>query len=134
MKRLTKKQIKELHSELVERYGGKFGVRDEGMLESAIYTPYEIFFGEEVYRGLLAKAARLAYGLIADHPFFDGNKRIGLHAALVFLALNGVELNYDDDELIALIVRTASGLNDDKAILKWLEKRVVNRTSADDRS
>ena len=100
MKKLTKEQIKMLHSALVERFGGQDGLRDEGMLDSAINTPFQTFSGSELYPDLLSKAARLAFGLIANHPFIDGNKRIGTHAMLVFLRLNNVELEYDDDDLI----------------------------------
>ncbi len=125
MKKLTKEQIKMLHSALVERYGGQDGLRDEGMLDSALNAPFQTFSGSELYPDLLSKAARLAFGLIANHPFIDGNKRIGTHAMLIFLKLNNVELEYDDDDLIALILGTASGANDDKTILEWLKKHIV---------
>ena len=124
MKKLTKEQIKMLHSVLVERFGGQDGLRDEGMLDSALNTPFQTFSGSELYPDLLSKAARLAFGLIANHPFIDGNKRIGTHAMLIFLRLNNVELEYDDDDLIALILRTAAGENDDKTILEWLKKHI----------
>ena len=125
MKKLTKEQIKMLHSALVERFGGQDGLRDEGMLDSALNTPFQTFSGSELYPDLLSKAARLAFGLIADHPFIDGNKRIGTHAMLIFLRLNNVELEYDDDDLIALILGTAAGENDDKTILAWLKNHIV---------
>ncbi len=125
MKKLTKEQIKMLHSALVERFGGQDGLRDEGMLDSALNTPFQTFSGSELYPDLLSKAARLAFGLIANHPFIDGNKRIGTHAMLIFLRLNNVELEYDDDNLIALILKTAAGENDDKTILEWLKNNIV---------
>ena len=125
MKKLTKEQIKMLHSALVERFGGQDGLRDEGMLDSALNTPFQTFSGSELYPDLLSKAARLAFGLIADHPFIDGNKRIGTHAMLIFLRLNNVELEYDDDDLITLILGTAAGENDDKTILEWLKNHIV---------
>ena len=125
MKKLTKEQIKILHSALVERFGGQDGLRDEGMLDSALNTPFQTFSGSELYPDLLSKAARLAFGLIANHPFIDGNKRIGTHAMLVFLRLNNVELEYDDDDLIALILGTAAGEYDEKIILEWLKKHIV---------
>ena len=114
-----------LHSALVERFGGQDGLRDEGMLDSALNTPFQTFSGSELYPDLLSKAARLAFGLIANHPFIDGNKRIGTHAMLIFLRLNNVELEYDDDNLIALILKTAAGENDDKTILEWLKNNIV---------
>ncbi len=125
MKKLTKEQIKMLHSALVERFGGQDGLRDEGMLDSALNTPFQTFSGSELYPDLLSKAARLAFGLIANHPFIDGNKRIGTHAMLIFLRLNNIELEYDDDDLIALILKTAAGENDDKTIIEWLKKHII---------
>ena len=125
MKKLTKEQIKMLHSALVERFGGQDGLRDEGMLDSALNTPFQTFSGSELYPDLLSKAARLAFGLIANHPFIDGNKRIGTHAMLIFLRLNMVTLEYDDEELITLILETAAGENDDKAILEWLKNHIT---------
>ncbi len=125
MKKLTKEQIKMLHTALIERYGGEDGLRDEGMLDSALNAPFQTFSGNELYPDLLSKAARLAFGLIANHPFIDGNKRIGTHAMLIFLRLNNVELEYEDDDLIALILGTAAGENDDKNILEWLKNHIV---------
>lgn len=125
MKKLTKEQIKMLHTALIERYGGEDGLRDEGMLDSALNAPFQTFSGSELYPDLLSKAARLAFGLIANHPFIDGNKRIGTHAMLIFLRLNMVVLEYDDEELITLILETAAGKNDDKIILEWLKKHIV---------
>ena len=125
MKKLTKEQIKMLHSAIVERFGGQDGLRDEGMLDSALNTPFQTFSGSELYPDLLSKAARLAFGLIANHPFIDGNKRIGTHAMLIFLRLNNIELEYDDDDLIALILKTAAGENDDKTIIEWLKKHII---------
>ena len=125
MKKLTKEQIIMLHSALLERFGGQDGLRDDGMLDSALNTPFQTFSGSELYPDLLSKAARLAFGLIANHSFIDGNKRIGTHAMLIFLRLNNVGLEYDDDDLIALILRTAAGENDDKTILDWLKKHIV---------
>ena len=125
MKKLTKEQIKMLHTALIERYGGEDGLRDEGMLDSSLNAPFQTFSGNELYPGLLSKAARLAFGLIADHPFIDGNKRIGTHAMLIFLRLNMVTLEYDDYELISLILETAAGNNDYKTILEWLKDHMV---------
>ena len=125
MKKLTKEQIKMLHTALIERYGGEDGLRDEGMLDSALNAPFQTFSGNELYPDLLSKAARLAFGLIANHPFIDGNKRIGTHAMLIFLRLNMVTLEYDDEELITLILERAAGKNDDKTILEWLKNHIV---------
>ena len=82
--------------------GGSHGLRDEGLLQSAVSAPFQSFSGTDAYPSLKQKAARLAFGLVKNHPFVDGNKRIGAHAMLVFLALNGVELEeFMEDALSA---------------------------------
>ena len=124
MKLLGKRQILMLHSALITSSGGMGGLRDEGLLDSAINTPLQTFGGQEPYPSILEKAARLGYGLIHNHPFIDGNKRIGTHAMLVFLDINGIALAYTDEDLIAAILRVASGEMDDKELLEWLKAHV----------
>ena len=118
MKVLSKRQILMLHSMLIAQSGGMDGLRDEGLLESAINTPLQTFGGQELYPTVLEKAARLGYGLIHNHPFLDGNKRIGTHAMLVFLDINNIALSYADDDLIAAILRVASGDMDESELLE----------------
>jgi death-on-curing protein len=89
MIRLAIKQVIALHDELIRETGGLSGLRDAGLLESALSAPFAAFDGVSAYPTIEAKAARLAYGLIKNHPFADGNKRIGILAALSFLELNG---------------------------------------------
>ena len=79
------------------------------MLDSALNSPFQTFGGEDVYPSLQQKAARLCFGLVKNHPFVDGNKRIGAHAMLVFLALNGIELQHSQTELSNVILQLASG-------------------------
>ena len=124
MRVLRKRQILMLHSMLVAQSGGADGLRDEGLLESAINTPLQTFGGQELYPTVLEKAARLGYGLIHNHPFLDGNKRIGTHAMLVFLDINNITLSYEDDDLIAAILRVASGEMDDSQLLEWLKTHI----------
>ena len=124
MRVLSKRQILMLHSMLVAQSGGADGLRDEGLLESAINTPLQTFGGQELYPTVLEKAARLGYGLIHNHPFLDGNKRIGTHAMLVFLDINNITLSYEDDDLIAAILRVASGDMDDSELLEWLKVHI----------
>ena len=124
MRVLSKRQILMLHSMLVAQSGGADGLRDEGLLESAINTPLQTFDGQELYPTVLEKAARLGYGLIHNHPFLDGNKRIGTHAMLVFLDINNITLSYEDDDLIAAILRVASGEMDDSELLEWLKVHI----------
>ena len=89
MKRLTKRQVLLLHEQLLQEFGGTPGVRDEGLLDSALAAPFQTFDGQSLYPSVQAKAAQLGFGLVCNHPFVDGNKRIGTHVMLVFLALNG---------------------------------------------
>ena len=89
MIKLTKEQILLLHTQLIETTGGSDGIRDIGLLESALEGPFQSYGGVELYPSIQAKAARLCYGLVKNHAMIDGNKRIGCHAMLVFLALNG---------------------------------------------
>ena len=124
MRVLSKRQILMLQSMLVAQSGGADGLRDEGLLESAINTPLQTFGGQELYPTVLEKAARLGYGLIHNHPFLDGNKRIGTHAMLVFLDINNITLSYEDDDLIAAILRVASGDMDDSELLEWLKAHI----------
>lgn len=125
MKTLSKQQILMLHQMLIAQSGGSPEIRDDGLLESALNAPFQSFGDTELYPSLLEKAARLGYGLIKNHPFVDGNKRIGTHAMLVFLSINNAELSYSDDELIRLILGIASGEYDDKHLLNWLQHHLI---------
>lgn len=109
MKRLSKEQVIMLHSQLIEQTGGMVGVRDISLLESAIDTPFQVFGGEELYPTIQAKGTRLGYGLIKNHCMIDGNKRIGIHAMLVFFSLNGIELRYMQKELYEMVLAVADG-------------------------
>ncbi len=125
MKRLSKEQLLLLHSQLIEEFGGSDGVRDYNLLESALESPFQSFSGEELYPTLQAKAARLGYGLIKNHCMIDGNKRIGAHAMLVFLAINGVEVDYTQKELYDLIFSVAAGSLEYEDLLKWILEHQV---------
>ena len=120
MHRLSKSQILLIYDQLITETGGSSGLRDEGMLESALNAPFQTFGGEDVYPSLQQKAARLCYGLVKNHPFVDGNKRIGAHAMLVFLALNGVELNHSQAELSSIILQLAAGEIEAEDLLRWI--------------
>lgn len=120
MIQLSKSQILLLHEQLLETTGGSSGLRDEGMLASALNAPFQTFDGKDIYSSIQQKAARLCFGLVKNHPFVDGNKRIGTHAMLVFLALNGVELEYTQTELSDIILQLAAGETDIDRLLKWI--------------
>lgn len=120
MKTLSKRQILMLHQQLVAQTGGSDGIRDEGLLDSALSAPFQGFDGTDLYPSLQQKAARLCFGLVKNHPFVDGNKRIGAHTMLVFLALNGVELSYTQEELSDMILQVAASEKDYSDLLEWL--------------
>jgi death-on-curing protein len=89
---LTLAEVIEVHVDQIRRYGGRAGLRDMGLLQSALAQPQASFAGQWLHKDLYAMAAAYAYHLCQNHPFFDGNKRTGLASALVFLELNGVSL------------------------------------------
>ena len=120
MRRLSKRQILLLHEQILSQTGGLPGLRDEGLLESALSVPFQSFGEVDAYPSLPQKAARICYGLVKNHPFVDGNKRIGAHAMLVFLAVNGSELVYTQEELSSMILAIASGEKTYEDLLRWL--------------
>ena len=120
MRRLSKEQILLLHTQLIEEFGGTDGVRDYNLLDSAMEAPFQSFAGEELYPTIQAKAARLGYGLIKNHTMLDGNKRIGAHAMLVFLALNGIEMKYTQKELYETVLSVAAGSMEYEDLLQWV--------------
>ncbi|MBE7066769.1 MAG: type II toxin-antitoxin system death-on-curing family toxin [Ruminococcaceae bacterium] len=120
MKKLSKKQILMLHSQLIEETGGIDGVRDFNLLESAIENPFQVFAGEELYPTIQAKGVRLGYGLIKNHCMLDGNKRIGVHAMLVFFELNGIVLEYTQKELYEMVLAVADSRLNYEDMLRWV--------------
>ena len=120
MKILSTQQVLMLHQHLIEHTGGSAGLRDQGLLESALSAPFQSFGDTSAYPSLQQKAPRLCNGLVQNHPFVDGNKRIGAHAMLVFLALNGVELSYTQRELADIILQVASGEKSYDELLAWI--------------
>ena len=106
---ITKEQVLLLHKSIFERYGGSYGVRDESLLDSALEAPFQTFAGKDLYQSDLDKIVRLGYGLISNHPFHDGNKRIGALALLTLLDLNGFLINATDKEFAEVIYGVASG-------------------------
>ena len=119
---LTKKQILAMHGKLASLTGGASGIREEALLDSALEQPFQAFGGEDLYPTVQAKAARLAFGLAKNHALLDGNKRIACHSMLVFLALNGVELDYSQQELSDTFFALASGALDEAGLLEWIGK------------
>jgi death-on-curing protein len=118
---LTLTEVLTLHGRLIEQTGGASGIRDLGALEAAVAQPKQTFDGADLYESVLLKAATLGFGLIQNHPFVDGNKRVGHAAMAVFLLLNGYALTATVDDSERVILGVAAGTLDRAALHAWLE-------------
>ena len=121
---LKRDEILLIHEKLIERYGGSFGIRDENLLDSALNVPFQSFGGVEFYPTILEKAVRLCFGLVKNHPFVDGNKRIGAMALLSTLDLNNISIRTNNAELIEVILSLSYGKIDYDYLLRWVQERV----------
>lgn len=121
---LSVEQILLLHETGIEMFGGSAGLRDRGALESAVARPTMTFGGEDLYADEASKAAALLHSLVMNHAFVDGNKRVGIAAAELFLRLNGYRLAGDDSELEELTMTVARGEIDAEALAIWFRQRI----------
>jgi death-on-curing protein len=120
-------QLLRLHARQVERFGGSPGLRDRGGLESAAARPAMTFGGDDLFPDLAAKAAALMHSLVTNHPFVDGNKRLGASAAELFLVVNGAGLNALDAELEETTMSVARGEMEVEPLTIWFRQRIVRR-------
>ena len=127
MRYLSLGEVLLLHARVLERSGGATGLRDLGALQSALAQPTMTFEDRDLYPTLETKAAALAYSLVMNHPFVDGNKRIGHAAMEVFLVLNGVEVVASIDEQESVFLRLADGQISRKQLTEWLASRLRSR-------
>lgn len=118
--------VLELHTLQLARYGGAEGVRDQGLLESALAQPQATFDGEFVHADLFAMAAAYLFHIVRNHPFMDGNKRTGLLAALVFLDLNGISIERDSSDFYELTLGVAEGRASKTSVADTL-RRIAHR-------
>jgi death-on-curing protein len=129
MRYLSLAEVLVLHDRIITHSGGAAGLRDLGSLESALAQPRATFDGVDLYPSLAEKAAALAYSLVGNHPFVDGNKRIG-HAALeTFLVLNGFELEATVDDAESLFLALAAGTVPRPELTAWVGQHLVPRPS-----
>lgn len=119
---LDKRQVLLLHSLLAEQTGGDDGIRDVGLLESALLSPFQTFDGQPLYPTLKEKAARLCCSIISNHPFVDGNKRTGLLVLLTFLSLNGMPLCPSCDSLVKTGLSLAASQMSYQELCRWIEE------------
>ena len=123
---LKKEKIIQLHSKLIEKTGGIDGVRDMAMLETSIYSIYASFGDYEKYPTIEEKSARLCYSMITNHPFIDGNKRIGILIMIMTLNLNNRELEYTQEELVQLGLNVASSKQYDyNYVYSWIKEHLI---------
>lgn len=120
-------EVIELHRQIIEHSGGALGIRDLGALESALAQPHMTFGGEELYPTLVDKASAIGFSLVMNHPFIDGNKRIGHAAMEVFLVMNGVEIDASVDEQESIFLSLASGKLKREEFTHWLKSHVKVR-------
>ena len=127
MRYLALNELLELHRRIIAQSGGTSGILNLGALESALAQPQMTFGGNDLYPTLVEKAAALGYSLIQNHPFVDGNKRIGHAAIEVFAVLNGFEIIAPVDEQEQIILNTAAGKLPQSDLTAWLRDHLVTR-------
>ncbi len=123
--RITKDKVLLAYQLIVMETGGTLGIRDESLLESAIEAPYQTFDGKELFPSKIEKAARLGYGLVSNHPFVDGNKRIGINIMLSFIKSSGIEICLSDSEITFLAMNIASGKFKYEDVLEFLKSKEI---------
>ena len=122
MRFLTLIEVLELHRRVLKQSGGTSGIRDLGLLESAIAQPQMTFSGEELYPSLLEKSVALGFSMIMNHPFVDGNKRTGHASMETFLFLNGMEINTSVDKQERVVLAITSGELKREEFVEWLQQ------------
>ncbi len=122
MIKFSKEKILLLHGLIAQETGGSIGVRDEGLLESALESAFSGFGGVEFYPTKEEKGARLGYNLISNHAFVDGNKRIGMYVMLTFLEVNGIHMDCTNNDVARVGLALASGEMDYEALLEWVRE------------
>ena len=120
-------QVIALHQAVIQRFGGSEGLRDKGALESAIGRPAMTFGGEDLYPDIAAKAAAMMHCLVLNHPFIDGNKRVGVAAAELFVLVNGWDLRATDEDLEDLTLSVARGDMVIEPLTIWFRQRLTQQ-------
>lgn len=125
MIKFSKEKVLLLHKLIAQETGGSIGVRDEGLLESALEVVFSTFGGEEFYPTKEEKGARIGYNLISNHAFVDGNKRIGMYVMLTFLEVNGIHMDCTNDDVAKTGLAVAAGEMDYEALLQWVREHRI---------
>lgn len=122
MKMFSIEQAIILHQKMIDATGGINGIRDKNLLSSALNNAFATFDSSELYPSTEEKCANICFGIIKNHPFIDGNKRLGIYIMLILLDYNKIHLVFEQDELVDLGVGIAESRYDQEAILNWIKK------------
>ena len=125
MTKFTKEKVLLLHQYIAAETGGSVGVRDEGLLESALQSAFATFDGRELYPSKEEKAARIGASLVSNHSFLDGNKRIGMYVMLTFLETNGVRIDCTDEDIVQAGLALAAGTMAYEGLLAWIREHAA---------
>jgi death-on-curing protein len=128
---LTVEDVIQIHGEMVTAFGGESGLRDLGLLESAVAMPMQTFGSEFLHNSLFMMAAAYLFHISQNHPFVDGNKRTAYTASLVFLRVNGIAIDRDTEELHEMVRAVGRGEMDKQAIAKHLEEARLSETEGE---
>jgi len=120
MKRLTYHQVIQIQRLLILETGGSEGIRDEGLLDSALNSPFQSFNGEDLYKTIQSKAAHLGFSLVNNHSFIDGNKRTGILVMMIFLEMNGIIIECTNEEIVDIGLNLATGHLKVNELLTWI--------------
>ena len=121
---LTQNQVLKLHDKIINEFGGIHGIRNEAALQSALANPLQTFAGLDLYPSVIDKAVQLCFGIIKNHPFLDGNKRLGLHLMLFLIHINGLKIDIAHDELTGIIFKVANGTFNRQDFLQALKEKI----------
>ena len=121
---LNQNQVLKLHDKIINEFGGIHGIRNEASLQSALANPLQTFAGLDLYPSVFDKAVQLCFGIIKNHPFLDGNKRLGLHLMLILVHINGLKIDIAHDELIDIIFKVADGTFNRQDFLQALKEKI----------
>ncbi len=122
MIRFSQEKVLLLHHLLIQETGGSPELRDVNLLDSALESVFQTFGGQELYPTKEEKGARLGFTLISNHAFVDGNKRIGMYVMLTFLEVNGIHLQYTDEEMVHVGLSVAAGTMKYAELLAWVKE------------
>jgi death on curing protein len=117
-------EVEIFHAKIIEKTGGSKGIRDRGLIESALNKPFQTFDGKDLYNSILDKISAITFSLISNHGFIDGNKRIGVAVMIFLLRINNIEIKYSQKDLVELGLGVASGKIKESGIYEWIEGRI----------